>query len=145
MQPLLGRRILSMAQRVVLRTSVLLAASEPASTCAQTCKLACVCRDLHHCGAAVSHCSPCETYCSCSTYPFDQHIRVRTGNDEVACVFVIGSDAELQAYMAEALAPVRAAENKNRTLRACRSLSTASLTELSLSKGGHCQIDVLQA
>jgi len=70
---------------------------------------------------------------------------VRTGNDEVACVFVIGSDAELQAYMAEALAPVRAAENKNRTLRACRSLSTASLTELSLSKGGHRQINALQS
>lgn len=69
------------------------------------------------------------------------------GNDEVAAVFAIRSEAELQAYTSETLSPARVAENKTRTLGSCRSLSTASLTELSLSKGvrtgRRCPTDVL--
>lgn len=63
------------------------------------------------------------------------HLSAFAGNDEVACLFVVKTEGELQAYMAEALAPIRAADSKNRTFSCCRSLSTASLTELSLSKG----------
>jgi hypothetical protein len=57
------------------------------------------------------------------------------GNDEVAALFVVRSEAELAAYTAEALAPGREAA-RARVLPCCRSLTTASLTELSLSKGG---------
>jgi hypothetical protein len=56
------------------------------------------------------------------------------GNDEVAALFVVRSEAELAGYAAEALAPGREAA-RARVLPCCRSLTTASLTELSLSKG----------
>ena len=64
------------------------------------------------------------------------HLR-GAGNDEVAALFVVRSEAELAAYTAEALAPGREAA-RARVLPCCRSLTTASLTELSLSKGGAC-------